>query len=127
MSPTRLHKSTPAPAKVNCHLSKTPLITVCSTSLIAFVSVVPRPPWKIHRTAGMISDFATLYPATGVRATIFTSTFLFNLVIIHFLFFLGVRENLPNRKKISCNTRYNGFQGMWLIETRNGMPRFGEG
>lgn len=78
--------------------------------------------------AGMISDSATLYPATGVRATIFTSTFLFNMAIIQVLFFLGVREILPkNEKKISCNTRYNGFQGMWLIETRHGMPGFGEG
>lgn len=49
--------------------------------------------------AGTISDSATLYPATGVRATIFTSTFLFNMAIIYVLFFLGVREILPKNEK----------------------------
>lgn len=68
----------------------------------------------------------TQQPVFGPRFSLLLSCLTWPL--IHVLFFLGVREILPkNEKKISCNTRYNGFQGMWLIETRHGMPGFGEG
>lgn len=127
--PTTLHKTTPAPAKVNCHLSKTPPncslfykfdhFRACGTKIIAKIftewrvrSATPRP--------------CTQQPVFGPRFLLLLSCLTWPLIQV--LFFLGVREILPkNEKKISCNTRYNGFQGMWLIETRHGMPGFGEG
>lgn len=127
--PTTLHKTTPAPAKVNCHLSKTPLITVCYTSFDHFracgtmITVKIFTEWRVRSATPRP---CTQQPVFGPRFSLLLSCLTWPL----FMFYspwVSERFLPKNEKKISCNTRYNGFQGMWLIETRHGMSGFGEG